>query len=443
MNSRLGYGLTIGLLAGLGLLGWAPNAAAAEPSSNGKDSLFHLEAPVPQTGLDFHGAVQLDYYGFEPSEHYLSGAGPQENTFSIRRARVVLTGVIYENLTFFIQSGLESTDTLLMDAIIIYAPASWVDFRAGQMKMPFSGERLESYLINPFEERSLAANLELRRSRGVAAALHPGQGGVRLDLGWFTGESMTKNNTDDDFEGVMRGTVRLDKLIGSFPGALSLAGAAARGRREPINAATTSFTGKTQNELVFFAPVNVNGYRTRYEADLSWTYKPLWIAGEWIRSMEERNGVSVDLDTDGDGVKEVTVIRHLKPLREEGWKASVVCVLTGEDYNPRLAPKHKWGALELAGRYSMVTFDSREGRIPAGGGAFGREVSAASTALGRRSIDESVRAADAELNWFLKPGFWIALDTTWQWFDHSSPYLPKAPNDHDDVNYRARVGVAF
>jgi len=54
-----------------------------------------------------------------------------------------------------------------------------------------------------------------------------------------------------------------------------------------------------------------------------------------------------------------------------------------------------------------------------------------------------VRAADAELNWFLKPGFWLAFDTTWQWFDHSSPFMPKGPDSHQDTNYRARVGVAF
>jgi hypothetical protein len=341
---------------------------------------------------------------------------------------------------------LESTDTLLMDAIIIYSPASWLDFRAGQMKMPFSAERLESYLINPFVERSLAANLELRRSRGVAMALHPGQGGVHLDLGWFNGENMAKPNTDDHFEGVARGTVRLEKLLPSFPGSFSLAGSAARGRRQPDSAPTTlttSFTGKTQNELNFFSPINVNGYRTRYEADLSWTYKPLWIAAEWITSEEEREGVAVDLDTDGDGVKEWTATRrHLKPLKEQGWKASVVYVLTGEAYKPRLVPNHKWGALELCLRYSMVSFDSQEDKI-LDGNTLGREVSAASTALGRRSVDEAVRSADAELNWFLKPGFWIGLDTTWQWFDHSAPYGPDHPDDHDDINYRARVGMAF
>ena len=442
MKQRRGYGWGIGLMVGLGLLGWAPGAAAAE--KNDKETLFHLEAPVPQTGLDFHGAVNLDFMGFEPTEKNLPGAGAQENTFTVRRARVVLTGVLYEKLTFFIQSGLESTDTLLMDATVIYSPASWLDFRAGQMKMPFSAERLESYLINPFEERSLAANLELRRSRGVAMALYPGQGGVRLDLGWFNGENMAKPNTDDHFEGVARGTVRLEKLIPSFPGSFSLAGSAARGRRQPDSAATTSFTGKTLNEVNFFSPINVNGYRTRYEADLSWTYKPLWIAAEWITSEEEREGVAVDLDTNGDGVKDATVTRRLKPLKEQGWKASVVYVLTGETYNPRLSPNHKWGALELGLRYSMVSFDSQEEKIRAGApGAFGREVSAASTALGRRSVDEAVRSADAELNWFLKPGFWIGLDTTWQWFDRSAPYGPDHPDDHDDVNYRARVGMAF
>lgn len=425
----------------LGLLAWGQRA---EAGPNDKQALFHLEAPAPKTGLDFHAAVHLDFLGYDRHEENLAGAGSQENNFTIRRARVVLTGILYEKITFFIQTGLESTDTLLMDGIMIYQIAPWVDVRAGQMKMPFSAERLESYLTNPFLERSLAANLELRRSRGVSLGLHPRNEMARLELGLFTGENMMKNNTDDHFEYVGRGRIFLNKIIPDFPGEFALAASGARGRRSPVREATTSFTGKTLNELTFFSPVPVNGYRTRWEADLSWRYQPLWLAAEWIHSEEERDHVRINLDTDGDGVGDAEVTRDLENLLEQGWKVSAVCVLTGEPFSERIVPDHSWGAVELLARYSTVTFDSQEekirGQVP---GTRGREVSAASQALGRRSIDEKVRSVDAGLNWFIKPGFWIGLDVTWQWFDHSSTYDGNNPDQHSDINYRGRIAVAF
>lgn len=438
MNTRRGIAL------GATILGFALGSQPAGAAPNDKQALFHLEAPAPKTGLDFHAAIHLDFLGYDRHEENLPGAGSQENNFTIRRARVVLTGILYEKVTFFIQSGLESTDTLLMDGIIIYQIAPFLDVRAGQMKMPFSAERLESFLLNSFLERSLAANLELRRSRGVSLGLHPRNDLARLELGLFTGENMTRNNTDDHFEYVGRGRLFLNKIIPDFPGELALGASGARGRRSPVNAATASFTGKTLNELSFFSPVPVNGYRTRYEGDLSWRYKPLWIAGEYIHSEEERDHVRINLDTNGDGSSDETVSRDLENLLEEGWKISGVCVLTGEPFSERIVPRHSWGAVEVTARYSTVTFNSQEdkirGRVP---GTWGREVSAASTPLGRQNVDERVRSVDAGLNWFIKPGFWIGLDATWQWFDHSSPYDDYHPDRHSDINYRGRIAMAF
>lgn len=428
------------LFAGPGFF-FSPRASAGP---NDKQALFHFEAPAPKTSLDIHAAVHLDFLGFDRHEENLPGAGSQENNFTIRRARVVLTGILYEKITFFIQTGLESTDTLLMDAIMIYQITPWLDVRAGQMKMPFSAERLESFLTNPFWERSLAANLELRRSRGVSLGLHTPQDLARLELGCFTGENMMKNSTDDHFEYVGRSKIFLSRMIPHFPGELALAAAGARGRRAPVREDTLSFAGKTLNELTFFSPVPVNGYRNRYEADLSWRYQGLWIAAEYIHSEEERDHVPIRLDTNRDGVGDETVTRDLENLVEEGWKISGVYVLTGEPFSERIVPRREWGALELCARYSTITFDSREdkirGRAP---GTWGREVSAASATLGRNNIDERVRSVDAGLNWFLKPGFWLGLDVTWQWFDHSSPYGDHHPDRRSDINYRGRIGLAF
>ena len=123
--------------------------------------------------------------------------------------------------------------------------------------------------------------------------------------------------------------------------------------------------------------------------------------------------------------------------------AYLVWQITGEPVSDKVVPARNWGALQLVSRYSVVTFNSPEDSI-LGTTLPGREVSLASSGLGRPSLNETVRDLYVGFNWDIKSGVFIQVATIWQWFDESLPKINSDhAGDHSDVNYRARVGVAF
>jgi hypothetical protein len=394
----------------------------------------------PGVHLELHASIHTDYVGFDNNEEFIKNAGSQENNIFERRARISLRGKLFDQVGFYLQSAFDIANVPIIDAVIYVPAAPWLEFQAGLMKIPFSEERIKSYATRqPFMERSLAANLELRRSQGAVLYLHPGEGAFSFYLGCFTGENLTAPNTDDDFEYTGRIALRFERMFADFPGQANLGISAARGSRSPLRDATKSFQGKTMNEFAFFAPVPVNGYRTRYEADAEWRFKSLWIGGEIISSQEERDDVTVDLRTAGGAGKATG--RDLDNLKELGWNAYLAWVITGENAEPNLKPSRDFGALELALRYSAVTFDSGGDWILSDTGVLGRETSVASLALSRPRVDETVRDLYLGLNWIIKPGVFFQVAALWQWFDYSKPYTDS--DDTSDINYRARVGLAF
>jgi hypothetical protein len=201
----------------------------------------------------------------------------------------------------------------------------------------------------------------------------------------------------------------------------------------------------TMIDLVFFSPVPVNGYRTRWGVDGEWRVGPVWLGGEYISSEEERDNVKVDIRTaagmdiyQGD----------LEPLCAQGWNIFFVLVLTGEEAKPIIEPAHAYGAWSLAVRYGYLRFDAGNQKIPSVTypGRHGHEVNETSLALHRPSIEETLRDLSLGLNWDIKTGVFVQFAAIWQWFDYSSPYEAGDGKHGDrdaDVNFRARVGVTF
>ncbi len=416
-------------------------STAQESDADSSHSRIELRSHSGQVKVRLGAEFNFDYLGFDRGEQSIPGVGAQENDFMVKRGRIYLAGSLHRQIDFKIKAGLELEGTPLIDAYAALHLPWGIDVRAGQLKVPFSEERLRSFSRQPFMERGLAHGLALRRSQGVYFSGRPGRGGVRVDLGTVTGESLHEHSTDDEFEYVGRVALVLDQIFAGFPGAGAVRAAAARGGRRPERGPTNSFFGKTMNGLEFFTPVPVSGLRTRYEADVEFQRRWLWVAAEWMGVEEERNGVAVRLDTDGDGIADDSVVRDLNPLLERGWMAYAVFMLTGEDADDWVVPKRRSGALSLALRYSTVVFDSQQDRIRAGTpGLSGVEVSDASEALGRPNIDESVNDLYVGLNWYVASGVFVQTAAVWQWFEYSSPY---GGGDRSDVNYRARMGVVF
>jgi len=400
-----------------------------------------LEVSDQSLKVDVNLAIHIDYLGFDEGAEMIEGAGSQENDFIVRRARLSFRGQFDHGAAFYLQAGFEVPDHPFLDAVIMIPVGREMVFWAGQMKAPFSQERIRSYATGqPFMERSLAANLELRRTQGIMLIYNPGGGPLETSLAITTGETMNRNNTDDHFEFGGRVTLKPHLIFDELPGKTLLGASYARGRREPVRRDINSFSGRTMNNLVFFSGVPVNGYRTRYELDWEWRWESISLAAEYIYSHEERRRVTVDLDTDGDGIEDATFTGNLDPLVARGWMVYFVWALTGEPYAELIEPARPYGAWVLAVRYSELGFKSGESKIPAGGGIYGVEVSESSQALGRPDLEETARELYLGLNVHLHRGVFIQAAVLWYWFDESSPSLDRNTND---INYRARVGLVF
>jgi len=461
---RRGAGKAIwSMLAVMGSLALATGARAEEPKKNGSHGEEVGPSPAvltsPNIKLELHSSIQLDFAGFSDKEDTIPNvAGSQENTIFAKRVRVTIKGKLFNNIGFYVTEAFDSTPNSAPAPYVIDAQASipaapWLEFTFGLMKMPFSEERLKSFATHmPFMERSLASNLENKRSQGAVMRLHtPDKDAVSFYAGIFTGELLTAPNTDDYFEYVGRIVFRFDQMFDGFPGVSNLGASFADGIREPIGNKTMSYTGKTMNELTWFQAVPVNGHRTRWEGDYEWRYQSVWFGGEYIHSEEQRNHVTVNLMTKAGLDK--NVVRNLDPLVEEGFNVFFVVVLTGEDAKPIIEPKGQYGAVSLAVRYSMVSFDNQEHKIKSNKAPkpiYGREVNdtatplnGTSSALGRKSINDAERDLTAGINWDLKPGVFIQFAVIYQWFDASNPYNASRGPGRYDVNYRGRVGVTF
>jgi len=416
------------------LLILAPLSAAA-----GERPSVTIGSEPPALRVSLSSVIHLDYVGFGRGEDELEGAGPQENDFLLKRVRLILEGELYDRARFKMQAGMELEGPSVMDAVIVLPLGSRAELHAGQMKAPFSRERLRPYSHQPFIERSRVDCLALRRTQGIMLAARPVRG-LDFHLGVFTGESMNRHNTDDHFEYMTR--IALDSRVADpGPARWEIGASAARGRRDPDGGPVESFPGKTLNGLAFFSPVPVSGYRTRYsvDAELAWSF--LWVAGQWTVSEEERENVAVPIDVDADGLRDDWFTGDLDPLCQRAWTVYLLMMLTGEPASDWVVPRHKAGALGLALRYSEIVFDSGEGLLPGSApGVYGLEVSEASEALGRPDIEERVRDLYAGLNWRPAPGVFIQLAAIWQWFDDSHPY---GDGRLSDVNCRGRVGLVF
>jgi hypothetical protein len=112
---------------------------------------------------------------FDASMETSRASDPFRAEFTLRRARIVLSGNAYTRaLQYYIQLGLAPSDMEsdllipLRDAYLTWTPHRYFALRAGQMKTPFSRQRVISSGSQQFVDRSIVnAELNLDRDIGV------------------------------------------------------------------------------------------------------------------------------------------------------------------------------------------------------------------------------------------------------------------------------------
>lgn len=140
------------------------------------------------------------------------------DTFSLRRARLSLSGEIVKNLKFKLSADLVKSPALL-DAVVEFTPSKAAGFRAGQFLVPFSMNNVTSVadieMVNrPAVVEALAPGRDNGSSgRDVGAVLFGSYSVLEYALGFVNGAGINKTDTNShkDFSG--RVVLRPFKLL--------------------------------------------------------------------------------------------------------------------------------------------------------------------------------------------------------------------------------------
>lgn len=130
------------------------------------------------------------------------------DTFSLRRARLSLSGEIVKNLKFKLAADLVKSPALL-DAVVEFTPSKAAGLRAGQFLVPFSMNNVTSVadidMVNrPSAVEALAPGRDNGASgRDVGAVLFGSYSVLEYALGFVNGAGINKTDTNShkDFSG--------------------------------------------------------------------------------------------------------------------------------------------------------------------------------------------------------------------------------------------------
>jgi phosphate-selective porin OprO/OprP len=326
-------------------------AAKAAPRVTVSDKGFSLASADGANALRFGGLVQLDsrlYFG--------DGGGVYNNSFVLRRARLISEGTFGRIYSFQIIPELGGSTVSLLDANFTIAPTGAVQFKIGRFKAPVGLELLQSDSATFFAERSLVSNLVPNRDLGVQVGGTTGDGRVTYAVGVFNGVPDAANTSNADFDNdkdvvgrVFAQPFKNDK-DSSWRG-LGLGVAASLGRQKGATAVTAGY--KTEGQQTFFkynSAVVADGQIWRLSPQAYYYNGPFGALGEYAVS-------TVNIRPSATGARAA--------LEHRAWQLAAGYVLTGEDASfASISPRQPfswengtWGAWQIVARYSNLKLD--------------------------------------------------------------------------------------
>lgn len=334
-----------------------------------KDRLTFQSADK-QFEVQVGGRIQADWAFFDNDEELSAVFGEEEDGAQFRRARIDLTGKIYESITYRLEFDFagdkdSSGRGKFFDAYIGLTDLPYVgNLQIGHFREPFSLERLTNANFTTFMERSLSDVFAPKRNLGLMLLNSHFENRLIWQAGIFkeTDDFPSDDDTDED-----QGYSFTARLVGlpwyEENGRKMLHLGLAYSHRNPDGA---PFRYRTHPECAlaysYLDTERYQGFRLAdavadtvdlYGSELLWIYGPFSIQSEYVLS---------EVDTYFDGTREFS-----------GGYVYASYFLTGENraYNPktgvltRVKPrnnfspkKHTWGAWELALRYSWLDLDS-------------------------------------------------------------------------------------
>ncbi len=327
----------------------ATAAAKSAAKVTASDGRIEIASGDGSTSLRLRGLVQGDYRWYD-------AANDPNDTFILRRARLIFEGKFNNLFSYVIQPELAGTIQIL-DANVNAALSPAFNVRVGKFKTPVGLEQLQSDPVAFFNERSVATNLTPNRDVGVQFHGDVLDKTLNYTVALLNGVPDAGNNTTGsaDFDSDKTVAVRLfaTPFANDKESALNGLGVGFAGSVGDYATASGRTSGyRTDGQQTFFAydsSVVANGQGFTWSPQAYFYGGPLGILAEYVGSTIE-------------------VQRGALPVREvknHGYNLSFGYVLTGEDSTYRgVTPKTAfnptagtWGAFEIVARVAGVDID--------------------------------------------------------------------------------------
>lgn len=321
---------------------------AGQPEKSGvvteTDGGLKVESEDGRFGFEVEGQVWFDAAAYNSDVADL-GSGTE-----MRRARVNLSGTLFDDWAFAAEYDFAGNEAEVKDAFIAYEGLDDVDLKLGQFKEPFSLEEQTSGRYLAFMERSLPVDsFSPGRSIGVGLSFDGRDWGAAAGL---FGEGIGDDADDEGDEGWGASGRATYAFINESQRHAQLGASIAY--RRPDDEGEIRYRSRPESAVTNVTLVDTGNIKdvdaTRaFGLESLWMEGPAAFWGEYIRSDVERGDAGGDLSFDG-------------------WYVAGSWIITGESrkYDAkrgrfgRVRPDRALGAWELALRYSKVDLSDKD-----------------------------------------------------------------------------------
>ena len=322
--------------------------------------------------IDGEAKFQEDAHGSYPNAPNLGCPNqtlPTPCTWELHRNRIGIQGHLFKHIEYEVERELTEQELTEKDTLLGYTPKSlWKDvnvnltyiknaqIQIGKFKVPFGLDQLTGVSHNDFVYRSLGANY-LAPARDIGGMLHGRffKHGLNYWAGIFqhdgdNARSKKIQGGDETFAARVTGTPFRRFARGPIAD-IELGSAFAISALSDDSFRPNGLRGRTAlTQDTFYESVYVKGHRRRWEGDADWTVGPASARAEYTWVSDDRNGQGISDE-------------NLPDARARSWYVSGTWILTGEKKKRPVKPAEDflrggWGAVELAGRYERLWFDS-------------------------------------------------------------------------------------
>lgn len=408
-------------------------AAAAEakklPKITVGDGRVEFVSADGANSLRVRGLVQAD------GRYYVDDINATNDTFLLRRARLVFEGKFSERFQYVVQSEFAGSAVSILDANVLTAINPAFNVRIGRFKTPIGLEQLQSDPVAFFNERSVATSLTPNRDVGVQLEGAFATNRVSYQLGVFNGVpdsgNAAQSTQDFDNQKSIAARVFATPFVNDTDSALQGLGfGVAAGRGNYDGTAGRAGQYRTDGQQTFFsyeATTLADGEGITLSPQAYYYYGSFGLLAEYVdSSIEIRRSAALPV----------------QEIENKGWNVSAGYVLTGEAagykgvtpktvFNPAAGT---WGAFEVVARVAQLDIDDD---VFAG--------TAATRLANRNSSASGVTTYGVGLNWYPAKAVRVGLNYFVNEFDLDDGATPAATSviSDDEETIIARVQLSF